>query len=216
VPSGLTLAPWMVAPKVAERSGFSVAVANKHNHGIVDLENAVNLKHGEVERWSNFVVVRPKDAARGNGTMLLEVLWKYRNHSRSAHADQGTGPVGDRIGAHGRPDTVRQHDCGASIDRERPRMEGNNKLPYRMALADGWMDQPFVSKLNPRPPGSMGVVGLEPYFRFMDQAGMRPENRNCASRTGAVSCREIPNRRSAPRKAQCATRPPAALPPSSS
>jgi len=95
-------------------------------------------------------------------------------------------------------------------------MEGNNKLPYRMALADGWMDQPIVSTLNLRPPGSMAVVGQIFFIRFMDQAGMRPENRNCASRTGAVSCREIPNRRSAPRKAQCATRPPAALPPSSS
>jgi hypothetical protein len=59
--------------RITGRVYFSVAVANKHNHGIVDLKNAVNLKHGEVEFWSDFVVVRPKDAARGNGTMLLEV-----------------------------------------------------------------------------------------------------------------------------------------------
>ena len=32
------------------------------------------------------------------------------------------------------------------------------RLPYRMALAGGWIDQPFVSRLNPRPPGSMVVV----------------------------------------------------------
>ena len=35
-------------------------------------------------------------------------------------------------------------------------------IPYRMALAGGWIDQPFVSRLNPAPPGSMVVVGLEP------------------------------------------------------
>ena len=35
-------------------------------------------------------------------------------------------------------------------------------IPYRMALAGGWIDQPFVSQLNPTPPGSMVVVALEP------------------------------------------------------
>ena len=59
--------------RMTGRVYFSVAVANKHNHGIVDIENAVNLKRGEVEFWSNFVIIRPKNAARGNGTMLLEV-----------------------------------------------------------------------------------------------------------------------------------------------
>ena len=31
-----------------------------------------------------------------------------------------------------------------------------------MAFAGGWIDQPFVSRLNPAPPGSMVVVALEP------------------------------------------------------
>ena len=31
-------------------------------------------------------------------------------------------------------------------------------IPYRMALAGGWIDQPFVSRHNPAPPGSMVVV----------------------------------------------------------
>jgi len=60
--------------------------------------------------------------------------------------------------------------------------EGHNKLPYRMALAGGWIDQPFVSRLNPRPPGSMVVVGLEPSFRFMDRAGMATSTRAAAAR----------------------------------
>jgi hypothetical protein len=59
--------------RITGRVYFSVAVANKHNRGIVDLGSAVNLKDGEVKFWSDFVVVRPKEAARGNGTMLLEV-----------------------------------------------------------------------------------------------------------------------------------------------
>jgi hypothetical protein len=54
------------------------------------------------------------------------------------------------------------------------------KIPYRMALAGGWIDQPFVSKLNPSPPGSMVVVGVEPTFRFMDRSGMATSTREVA------------------------------------
>ena len=55
-------------------------------------------------------------------------------------------------------------------------------IPYRMAFAGGWIDQPFVSQLNPTPPGSMVVVGLEPTFRFMERAGMATGTRNVALR----------------------------------
>ena len=53
-------------------------------------------------------------------------------------------------------------------------------IPNRLALAGGWIDQPFVSRHNPKPPGSMVVVALEPTFRVMDRAG-------CASGTRAVA-----------------------------
>ncbi len=55
-----------------------------------------------------------------------------------------------------------------------------SKIPYRMALAGGWIDQPFVSMRNPAPPGSMVVVGLEPAFRFMDRSGMATSTREVA------------------------------------
>lgn len=56
------------------------------------------------------------------------------------------------------------------------------KIPYRLALAGGWIDQPFVSRLNPSPPGSMVVVALEPTFRFMERCGMGTSTRNVAMR----------------------------------
>ena len=49
-----------------------------------------------------------------------------------------------------------------------------------MALAGGWIDQPFVSKLNPEPPGSMVVVSLEPNTWLMDRAGMAIGTRRMA------------------------------------
>ena len=57
-----------------------------------------------------------------------------------------------------------------------------SEIPYRMALAGGWIDQPFVSKFNPTPPGSMVVVGLEPAFRYMDRSGMATSTREVASK----------------------------------
>lgn len=54
------------------------------------------------------------------------------------------------------------------------------KLPYRIALAGGWIDQPFISEHNPSPPGSMVVVGVEPQFMFMERAGICIGTRNIA------------------------------------
>jgi hypothetical protein len=53
-------------------------------------------------------------------------------------------------------------------------------IPYRMAFAGGWIDQPFVSSLNPEPPGSMVVVSLSPTFRWMDRCGMATSTRRVA------------------------------------
>ena len=55
------------------------------------------------------------------------------------------------------------------------------RIPYRMQLAGGWIDQPFVSLHNPSPPGSMVVVALEPTFRLMDRSGMATGTRRVAA-----------------------------------
>src|SRR6266496_306136 len=55
-------------------------------------------------------------------------------------------------------------------------------LPYRMALAGGWIDQPFINRHNPDPPGSMVVVSLEPFMQFMDRCGMATGTRYVAQR----------------------------------
>jgi hypothetical protein len=54
------------------------------------------------------------------------------------------------------------------------------RLPYRIALAGGWIDQPFVSQHDPSPPGSMVVVCVEPEFGFMERAGICIGTRNIA------------------------------------
>ena len=53
-------------------------------------------------------------------------------------------------------------------------------IPHRMALAGGWIDQPFVSRHNPAPPGSMVVVSLQPDLWFMDRCGLAGGTRKVA------------------------------------
>ena len=53
-------------------------------------------------------------------------------------------------------------------------------IPYRLALAGGWIDQPFVSTHNPSPPGSMVVVSLVPTFPLMDRCGLATSTRKVA------------------------------------
>ena len=65
------------------------------------------------------------------------------------------------------------------------------KLPYRMAFAGGWIDQPFLSMLNPSPTGSMVTVGLQPVCRFMDRCGMGTSTRSAAA---ALWQGELPHR----------------------
>ncbi len=55
-------------------------------------------------------------------------------------------------------------------------------IPYRLALAGGWIDQPFVSRHDPEPPGSMVVVSLEPGQTFMDRSGLATSTRDSAIR----------------------------------
>jgi hypothetical protein len=56
----------------------------------------------------------------------------------------------------------------------------SNQIPYRMAFAGGWIDQPFISKHNPQPPGSMVVVSLKPDIQFLDRCGMGTSTRKIA------------------------------------
>ncbi len=55
-------------------------------------------------------------------------------------------------------------------------------IPYRLLLAGGWIDQPFVSAHNPDPEGSMVVVSLEPDREYMERSGFATSTRAVAQR----------------------------------
>lgn len=50
-------------------------------------------------------------------------------------------------------------------------------IPYRIDLAGGWMDQPYVSKHHP---GAVITVSVEPDYEFNDRSGMATSSRKSA------------------------------------
>jgi len=52
-----------------------------------------------------------------------------------------------------------------------------NLMPYRIDIAGGWLDQPFVSKYYP---GAVITVSIEPTFEFNDRSGMATSTRRHA------------------------------------
>ncbi|MBM3188068.1 MAG: adenylyltransferase/cytidyltransferase family protein [Chloroflexi bacterium] len=52
-----------------------------------------------------------------------------------------------------------------------------DQMPYRIDLAGGWLDQPFVSKHHP---GSVITLSIEPTVEFNDRSGMATSTRRTA------------------------------------
>lgn len=51
------------------------------------------------------------------------------------------------------------------------------KIPYRIDLAGGWLDQPFVNELAP---GAVLTISIEPDYEFNDRSGMSTSSRKKA------------------------------------
>lgn len=50
-------------------------------------------------------------------------------------------------------------------------------IPYRIDLAGGWLDQPYVSKYHP---GAVITISVEPDYEFNDRSGMATSSRKSA------------------------------------
>jgi len=56
-------------------------------------------------------------------------------------------------------------------------LRGECNIPYRIDLAGGWLDQPFVSKFSP---GAVLTISIEPTLEFNDRSGMASSTRRKA------------------------------------
>jgi cytidyltransferase-like protein len=70
----------------------------------------------------------------------------------------------------------RQPEAGLPV-RSSTALRQISLLPYRIDLAGGWLDQPFVSK---HAPGSVITLSIEPTIEFNERSGMATSTRNSA------------------------------------
>lgn len=56
-------------------------------------------------------------------------------------------------------------------------LRSKENLPYRIDLAGGWLDQPYVSRHHP---GAVVTISLEPTLEFNERSGMATSTRNRA------------------------------------
>lgn len=56
-------------------------------------------------------------------------------------------------------------------------LRSESNIPYRIDLAGGWLDQPYVSKYYP---GSVVTISIEPDYDFNDRSGMATSTRKKA------------------------------------
>ena len=63
------------------------------------------------------------------------------------------------------------------IPRSSTALRGMSAIPYRIDLAGGWLDQPFVSKLHP---GPVLTVSIHPTLEFNLRSGMATSTRSHA------------------------------------
>jgi cytidyltransferase-like protein len=63
------------------------------------------------------------------------------------------------------------------IPRSTTALRRRHQIPYRIDLAGGWLDQPFVSKHYP---GCVITIGIEPTVEFNERSGMASSTRRSA------------------------------------
>ena len=78
------------------RIHFAVDPANARNQIIADLDKAPRNAAGKVELSADLSILKPKDAAKGNGTLLLDVVNRgnktvLRSFDRAAPNTVGDG-----------------------------------------------------------------------------------------------------------------------------
>lgn len=122
-----------------------------------------------------------KDAFISRGAGMLD----FEDELRSLQPDMlvvnedGNIPAKERLCAElGIEYKILKRDPHAGLDaRSTTALRQVNSIPFRIDLAGGWLDQPFVSKYYP---GSVITISIEPTVDFNERSGMASSTRRKA------------------------------------
>jgi len=137
---------------------------------VVNEDGASEDKRRLCEKYGARYVVLPRTPKPGLPARSSTAIKAELDREAAAEAaEKGTGP----IRAEHRAPTEGWSGRAGKLD---PSLFPPEKeLPYRICLAGGWMDQPWVSKYHP---GSVVVVNIHPTREFNLRSGMATSTRN--------------------------------------
>ena len=155
-----------------------VYVALGSDKTIFDLKGRETINNEQERLFMVKAVSWVKDAfiSRGSGVMDFEAeLRELRPDCFVVNADGNTPEKRNICHELGIEYVVLERKPYEGLSaRSTTALRGRDYLPYRIDLAGGWLDQPFVSKYYP---GPVVTISLEPTIEFNERSGMASSTR---------------------------------------
>jgi cytidyltransferase-like protein len=122
-----------------------------------------------------------KDAFISRGSGLLDFVDEFKALQPDIFLVNEDGHLPDKqelCKAHGVEYIVLSREPHAGLTpRSTTALRTLDRIPFRIDLAGGWLDQPFVSKHYP---GPVITISIEPTVEFNERSGMASSTRNAA------------------------------------
>lgn len=122
-----------------------------------------------------------KDAFVSRGSGMLDFLDEFIQLQPDVMVVNADGHMEEkqRLCEHYGADymVLQREPHGSLPPRSTTALRSIHQIPFRIDLAGGWLDQPFVSKFYP---GSVITLSIEPTIRFNERSGMASSTRRAA------------------------------------
>ena len=122
-----------------------------------------------------------KEAFVSQGSGMLDFLKEFKKMQPDIMVVNADGDLSEKqalCAEHGVEYIVLQRKPYEGLPpRSSTALRTQNHMPFRIDLAGGWQDQPFVSKYYP---GDVITISLEPTFQFNERSGMASSTRRAA------------------------------------
>jgi cytidyltransferase-like protein len=148
---------------------------------VYDLKGRLPVNNQDERLYMMRSVGCVKEAFISSGSGLLDFVAELRAVKPDifvVNADGNTPQKAELCRAEGIEYVVLQREPHEGLPaRSTTALRGVDQMPYRIDLAGGWLDQPFVSQLYP---GPVLTISLEPTIAFNERSGMATSTRNSA------------------------------------
>lgn len=165
--------------RAAEFGELTVALGADHT--VFELKGRPPVNSEEERRFmvANVACVKQAIISRGSGYLDFEPELRELKPDVFVVNEDGNTPAKRRLcESLGIEYVVLQRDPHPGLTaRSTTALRTVQQMPYRIDIAGGWLDQPFVSRHHP---GSVITVSLEPTVEFNERSGMATSTRRTA------------------------------------